>query len=147
MPVLPWNDPDKLAEYFSFESGGGEKEPLDAFIKRIIDQSIHIHHPHYIGHQVTSPLPVTVLAQFCTTLLNNGAAIYEMGPVNMAMERNVIKRFGALIGYTTRYDGIFTHGGTAGNLTAMLAARQAKTDYNIWEEGVTEKKTTWIYDI
>lgn len=136
MPVLPWNDPDKLARLFSFDSGGGEKEPFDSFIRRIINHSIHIHHPHYIGHQVTSPLPAAVLAQFCTTLLNNGAAIYEMGPVNMAMERNVIDRFGAMIGYPAGFDGIFTHGGTAGNLTAMLAARQAKTDYNIWEEGV-----------
>ena len=105
-------------------------------LRRIIDHSIHIHHPNYIGHQVTSPLPVAVLVQFCTTLLNNGAAIYEMGPVNMAMERNVIERFGSLIGFKPGCDGIFTHGGTAGNLTAMLAARQAKTDYNIWEEGV-----------
>ncbi|MBK7627993.1 MAG: aminotransferase class V-fold PLP-dependent enzyme [Bacteroidales bacterium] len=136
MPVLPWNEPDKLARLFSFDSGGGEKEPFDSFIRRIINHSIHIHHPHYIGHQVTSPLPAAVLAQFCTTLLNNGAAIYEMGPVNMAMERNVIDRFGAMIGYPAGFDGIFTHGGTAGNLTAMLAARQAKTDYNIWEEGV-----------
>ncbi len=138
MPVLPWNDPEKLTDMFAFGSGGGEKEPLDLFIKRIIDLSIHIHHPKYIGHQVTSPLPLTVLTQFCTTLLNNGAAIYEMGPVNMAMERNVIDRFGSLIGYNKGYDGIFTHGGTAGNLTAMLAARQSKTDYNIWEEGVKE---------
>ncbi len=141
MAVLPWNDPDHLAEAFSFSSAGGENEPLDAFIKRIIDNSIHIHHPRYIGHQVTSPLPATVLVQLCTTLLNNGAAIYEMGPVNMAMERNVVKRFGALICYNTMFDGIFTHGGTAGNLTAMLAARQAKTDYNIWEDGVKEKDT------
>jgi len=138
MPVLPWNDPDLLAEYFSFDSAGGEEESFDSFIKRIIDNSIHIHHPHYIGHQVTSPLPATVLVQFCTTLLNNGAAIYEMGPVNMAMERNVIKSFASLIGYSTGSDGIFTHGGTAGNLTAMLAARQVKTDYNIWEDGVRE---------
>jgi len=138
MPVLPWNDPDQLAETFSFDSGGGENEPVNTFIKRIIDYSIHIHHPHYIGHQVTSPLPAAVLVQFCTTLLNNGAAIYEMGPVNMAMEKNVIKRFGTLIGYPKGFDGIFTHGGTAGNLTAMLAARQAKTDYNIWEDGVRE---------
>ncbi len=136
MPVLPWNDPDKLSAMFSFESGGGENEPFDTYIKRIIDESIHIHHPSYIGHQVTSPLPVTVLVQFCTTLLNNGAAIYEMGPVNMAMEKNVVEKFGSLIGYPTGFDGIFTHGGTAGNLTAMLAARQAGTDYNIWEEGV-----------
>jgi L-2,4-diaminobutyrate decarboxylase len=138
MPVLPWNDPDQLTESFSFDSAGGEKETLDSFIRRIVDNSIHIHHPHYIGHQVTSPLPVAVLVQFCTTLLNNGAAIFEMGPVNMAMERNVIQRFGSLIGYSTGSDGIFTHGGTAGNLTAMLAARQVKTDYNIWEDGVRE---------
>jgi len=138
MPVLPWNDPDHLVEGFSFDSAGGENELFDDFIKRIIDNSIHIHHPHYIGHQVTSPLPAAVLVQFCTTLLNNGAAIYEMGPVNMAMERNVIKKFGSLIGYKTSFDGIFTHGGTAGNLTAMLAARQVKTDYNIWEDGVKE---------
>jgi L-2,4-diaminobutyrate decarboxylase len=139
MPVLPWSEPDLLAESFSFESGDGEKELLNTFIRRILDNSIHIHHPHYVGHQVTSPLPVTVLVQFCTTLLNNGAAIYEMGPVNMAMERNVIKKFGSLIGFRSSFDGIFTHGGTAGNLTAMLAARQTKTDYNIWDDGVREK--------
>jgi L-2,4-diaminobutyrate decarboxylase len=136
MAVLPWNEPDQLAEIFSFSSGGGAEEPLDSFMKRIIDCSIHIHHPNYIGHQVTSPLPAAVLVQFCTTLLNNGAAIYEMGPVNMAMERNVINRFGEFIGFNSGFDGIFTHGGTAGNLTAMLAARQAKTDYNIWDDGV-----------
>jgi L-2,4-diaminobutyrate decarboxylase len=61
LPVLPWNDPDQLAEYFSFDSAGGEKESMDSFIRRIIDKSIHIHHPRYIGHQVTSPLPAAVL--------------------------------------------------------------------------------------
>jgi L-2,4-diaminobutyrate decarboxylase len=61
MPVLPWNDPEYLTEYFSFDSAGGEKESMDSFIRRIIDKSIHIHHPRYIGHQVTSPLPAAVL--------------------------------------------------------------------------------------
>jgi L-2,4-diaminobutyrate decarboxylase len=139
MKVLPWQDPDELADQFSFDSCEGEKESFDSFFRRIIENSIHIHHPHYIGHQVTSPLPATALAQLCTSLLNNGAAIYEMGPVNMAMERNVINKIGSLIGYKSGYDGIFTHGGTAGNLTAMLAARQNITEYNIWEEGVREE--------
>ncbi len=140
MAVLPWNEPDDLSGVFSFTSGGGDKEPFDEFIRRIISMSNHLHHPHYIGHQVTSPLPLAALVQVCTSLLNNGAAIYEMGPVSMAMERNIIELFGSLIGYNTGYDGIFTHGGTAGNLTAMLAARQAKTDYNIWEEGIHDAK-------
>jgi L-2,4-diaminobutyrate decarboxylase len=136
--VLPWNEPDKLAEIFSFESGSGENESFNDFINRILIYTNHLHHPHYIGHQVTSPLPLTALAQLCTSLLNNGAAIYEMGPVAMAMEKNLVRYFASLIGYTDSCDGIFTHGGSAGNLTAMLAIRQNMSDYNIWEDGVKE---------
>jgi L-2,4-diaminobutyrate decarboxylase len=138
--VLPWNEPDKLAEIFSFDSGSGEDESLEKFIGRILKYTIHLHHPHYIGHQVTAPLPLTALVQLCTSLLNNGAAVYEMGPVAMAMERNLVKYFAALIGYTADCDGIFTHGGSAGNLTAMLAIRQNMSDYNIWEDGVKEDR-------
>jgi L-2,4-diaminobutyrate decarboxylase len=136
--VLPWNEPDKLAEIFSFDSGEGENESFESFTGRILKYTNHLHHPHYVGHQVTSPLPMAALVQFCTSLLNNGAAIYEMGPVAMAMEKNLVNYFGALIGYRPGFDGIFTHGGSAGNLTAMLAIRQNMCDYNIWEEGVKE---------
>ena len=140
MPVLPWNEPDKLAEIFRFDSGSGEAESFGDFISRILKYTNHLHHPRYIGHQVTSPLPLTALTQLCTSLLNNGAAIYEMGPVAMAMERNLVGYFASLIGYSHNCDGIFTHGGSAGNLTAMLAIRQNMSDYNIWEEGVKEKQ-------
>jgi L-2,4-diaminobutyrate decarboxylase len=138
--VLPWNEPDKLAEIFSFDSGSGENESFGDFTGRILKYTNHLHHPHYIGHQVTTPLPLTALAQLCTSLLNNGAAIYEMGPVAMAMEKNLVRYFAALIGYSDSCDGIFTHGGSAGNLTAMLAIRQNMSDYNIWEEGVKEHR-------
>jgi L-2,4-diaminobutyrate decarboxylase len=138
--VLPWNEPDKLAEIFSFSSGNGENESFSDFTERILTHTNHLHHPHYIGHQVTSPLPMTALMQLTTSLLNNGAAIYEMGPVAMAMERNLVRYFASLIGFTSDCDGIFTHGGSAGNLTAMLAIRQNMSEYNIWEEGVREKE-------
>jgi L-2,4-diaminobutyrate decarboxylase len=136
--VLPWHEPDKLAEIFSFDSGSGDNESFENYVGRILKYTNHLHHPHYVGHQVTAPLPVTALVQFCTSLLNNGAAIYEMGPVAMAMEKNLIRYFAAMIGYSASCDGIFTHGGSAGNLTAMLAIRQNMCDYNIWEEGVKE---------
>jgi L-2,4-diaminobutyrate decarboxylase len=80
----------------------------------------------------------------CTTLLNNGVAVYEMGPASMAAERNVIRYMASLIGFDSEADGIFTHGGSAGNLTGLLAARQAKSDYNIWEEGARDDKRIGI---
>ncbi|MFN8241682.1 MAG: aminotransferase class V-fold PLP-dependent enzyme [Bacteroidales bacterium] len=138
MPVLPWRDPDELTSVFARVNNEDGEEPFDVFTEKVIRMSNHLHHPRYIGHQVTTPLPLTSLVQLCTSLLNNGAAVYEMGPVAMAMERSLVKYFGELIGYEGNYDGIFTHGGSAGNLTAMLAARQSMSDYNIWEEGIRE---------
>ena len=43
MPVLPWNDPDQLAEYFSFDSGGGKKNRSTSFYNgSLTTQSIFI---------------------------------------------------------------------------------------------------------
>ena len=141
-PVLPRTDPDELADYYSEKLKSGNTESFTGYIRDVIDRSNHLHHPRYIGHQVTSPLPHVALAQLCTTLLNNGAAVYEMGPVAMAMERNIVRLFSGMIGYDDKADGIFTHGGSAGNLTAMLAIRQVKSQYNVWEEGVEKEMKT-----
>ena len=141
-PVLPRTDPDELANYYSEKLKSGNSESFTGYIRDVIDRSNHLHHPRYIGHQVTSPLPHVALAQLCTTLLNNGAAVYEMGPVAMAMERNIVRLFSGMIGYDDKADGIFTHGGSAGNLTAMLAIRQVKSQYNVWEEGVEKEMKT-----
>ncbi|MFO7620745.1 MAG: aminotransferase class I/II-fold pyridoxal phosphate-dependent enzyme [Bacteroidales bacterium] len=141
-PVLPWTDPDELAERYTESFRTGNEEPFIDYIKEALERSNHLHHPRYIGHQVTSPLPHVALAQLCTTLLNNGAAVYEMGPVAMAMEKNLIRLFSGMIGYDEKADGIFTHGGSAGNLTAMLAIRQVKSAHNVWEEGVMKELRT-----
>jgi L-2,4-diaminobutyrate decarboxylase len=141
-PVLPWKEPEELTEIYSEVFKRGATEPFTDFLKEAVNRSNHLHHPRYMGHQVTSPLPPVALAQLCTTLLNNGAAVYEMGPVAMAMEKNLVKYFSNLIGYSSESDGIFTHGGSAGNLTAMLAVRQVMSEYNVWEEGIRSDMRT-----
>ncbi|MEI7474008.1 MAG: hypothetical protein WCK67_04450 [bacterium] len=62
---------------------------LDKFTDEIITQSNHLHHPKYIGHQVSAPLPLASLFDMMSSLLNNGAAIYEMGPVSTIMEKEL----------------------------------------------------------
>lgn len=134
-PVIKWQNPEELLNEWRnyFED---DKFELDSFFKKVIDGGIHIHHPNYIGHQVTPSLPIAGLSDFLGTQINNAMAIYEMGPTPTVMEKIVIDWICNKVGYDKNGDGVITSGGSLGNLTALLAARQAKTNYNIWEEGV-----------
>ncbi len=144
MPVLRDIEPDDLVREFAFDNPANSDLPLGGFIRKVIESMNHMHHPRFVGHQNTPPLTAGIIAQMCTTLLNNGVAVYEMGPAAMAAERNVIRYMSRLIGFGSESDGIFTHGGSAGNLTGLLAARQAMNDYNIWEEGVRNDRPVGI---
>ncbi|AEI64415.1 pyridoxal phosphate-dependent decarboxylase family protein [Corallococcus macrosporus] len=134
-PVLPWAAPavnvDRFAAAFP-EAPTGDFADL---ITRVLSSSNHLHHPRYMGHQVTAPVPLAALCDAVSSLLNNGMAVYEMGPVSTAMERNVLRWMAARLGLPETTDGVLTSGGSAGNLTALLAARQAKAGYDAWNGG------------
>lgn len=135
--VLPGFSPEEMLDRWGGRFIGNEKGDWQEMLGQVLAQSNHLHHPGYIGHQVTAPLPLAALMDFVGVFLNNGSAIYEMGPVNVIMEKRVIEWMAGLIGYSEEADGIFTSGGTLGNLTALLAARQAKAGYNIWQRGIS----------
>jgi L-2,4-diaminobutyrate decarboxylase len=138
-PVLPpWTPAESLRRWPGDFGAEPAADPVE-LLARAIGDSNHLHHPRYIGHQCTSPLPWSALLDFAGALLNNGSAVYEMGPHSVAMERSTVGWFAGRIGYHPKTaDGFFTHGGSAGNLTALLAARQHATPYDVWEEGVKE---------
>jgi L-2,4-diaminobutyrate decarboxylase len=137
LPVLPWRDPEDMAGRWTheFPAGPGGRENLLTLFDRTLEESIHLHHPRYIGHQVSPPLPNAILADLVTSLLNNGNTIYEMSPATTAMERSVIFWMARQLGYSETSGGVMTSGGSLGNLTALLAARQARAGFNYLEEG------------
>lgn len=135
-PVLPWTEPAQALVHWpaDFTPGGGA-DPL-ALIQRVLAHSHHLQHPRYLGHQCAVPLPLAAVLGAVADLLNNPSAVYEMGPVSTAMEHSLIQWLAGRIGFNPGLaDGILTHGGSAGNLTALLAARQACTPYDVWEDG------------
>jgi L-2,4-diaminobutyrate decarboxylase len=135
-PVLPWQDPQEaLAAWPADFSAEGGADPL-ALVGAVLAQSHHLQHPRYMGHQCSVPLPVTAVLGMVADLLNNGTAIYEMGPVSTAMEQSLVQWLSGRVGFDpASAGGVLTHGGSAGNLTALLAARQACAPYDVWEQG------------
>lgn len=136
LPVLPRLSPDEAMAAFpgEFPAEAG-KTQLDELFARVIDASNHLHHRRFVGHQVTAPLPAAALADLVGALLNNGMAVFEMGPAATAMERRVLRFLADALGMPPAADGVLTSGGSLGNLTALLAARQARAGFDVWREG------------
>jgi len=131
--VLPWMEPDQRLS--KWQDDLNQEFEFDPFWKDTIDETIHIHHPRYMGHQVCASLPLNGLGEMLNGTLNNGSAIYEMGPVSTAMERIVIDWLSGAMGFGSEASGVLTSGGSLGNLTALLAARQHQSGYDHWTDG------------
>jgi L-2,4-diaminobutyrate decarboxylase len=134
-PVLPWVDPAEQLARFPDALPARPSTTLPELIDAVLAGSNHLHHPRYVGHQVTAPLPDAALLNLVTALLNNGTAVYEMGPISVPMERSALRWMARQAGLPGSADGVLTSGGSVGNLTALLAARQAGTGRDVWGRG------------
>lgn len=138
LPVLSVAEPEELLASLPADFGTEGDADLVETLMAAVAHSNHLHHPGYVGHQVASVLPSTALAELVGGLLNNGMAVYEMGQLQTVMERRVIEFMGRALGLPAGSDGVLTHGGSLGNLTALLAARQARAGHDVWSEGQRE---------
>lgn len=134
--VLPWVEPDaQLAAtpMFGEEPGSLVKEVAEDLIRR----GFHLHHPRTMGHQDGLPMPAAALAGLLTSLMNNDPSVYETGPAVVPIEFRVIRWMSDEIGLPQESGGVLTNGGSLGNLTALLAARQTQAGFDLWGRGQT----------
>lgn len=137
--VLPWADPEVLLDQWNTESPEYGQNDLAPFFAEVLRQSLNGHHSKDIGHQVTPTAPTAVLGELLGAYINNGSGVYEVSTVTTVLERKIIQRVTKAAGFGAGADGFLTSGGSLGNLTALLAARQAMTDYDAWGESSFNK--------
>lgn len=130
--TIHWNEPEEELQFWKeFLKSGNENDLFQEITKR----TTYVHHPNYIGHQVSPAAPITALTGMISSLLNNGMAVYEMGMAPSAIERVVTDIICEKIGFDTNSSGFLTSGGTLANLTALLSARKAMLTQDIWNNG------------
>ncbi len=158
--VLPWREPAEARDAWAADGlraleartnesdleEGARDSSLADDLARVVAASTALHHPRYLGHQVAPALPGAALAELVSALLNNGTGVYEMGPASVPIELSVIRWMCERAGYVAADGavtggGTLTSGGSLGNLTALLAMRQAKA--GVWERG-TERQLAVI---
>ncbi|HET7274228.1 MAG TPA: pyridoxal-dependent decarboxylase [Longimicrobiaceae bacterium] len=138
LPVSTPRSPAELAARFasSLPQGGEPAEEVwDDVWSEVAADSIHLAHPMYMGHQVAPPLPHAVLADAMASLLNQSMAVQEMSPAATFVEGEVIRWLIEVLGFPATADGTLVSGGSAANLTGLMAAREAAFP-GIWERGI-----------
>ncbi len=131
--VLDYQEPE---DHYNYWMNVGEIDSKQYF-EEVMRRSIQLHHPKFMGHQVTPPAPIAALAAMQGALLNSGGAVYEMAAASSALEKVVIDKLKPYFGFH-QGDGIITSGGTIANLTALICARNIKASENVWQDGQTE---------
>ncbi|MDO3640819.1 aminotransferase class I/II-fold pyridoxal phosphate-dependent enzyme [Mucilaginibacter sp. L3T2-6] len=130
--------PERQLDYWKDDFNKPFIESPDTLFKNVINNSVNLHNPGYLAHQVSVPLPLTVLTAAVMSYMNNGMAVYEMGMAGNAIEKIVISHLTSKFGLGDDASGIVTSGGTLGNLTALLAARASVS--NVWEDGANDSE-------
>ncbi len=124
VPCMPYEDADSLYDWWLPKLEAGYDD-IHVFWQDVLDHSISLHNPKYIGHQVNGPAVLGALGGLMSSYLNNGGAVYEMGMAMTIFERYLIDMVGSKAGYEKSCSGFLTSGGTLANLTAMIAARES----------------------
>ena len=129
---------DLLTRYpAQFPEEPATEDETRAFYTRVLADSTQLHSPRFLGHQVSAPLPEAVLLETLSAFLNNGSGVFEMGPASNAMERSVLRFMCQRLGLPAGSGGLLTSGGSLGNLSALLAMRQARAGSDAWTTGTS----------
>jgi L-2,4-diaminobutyrate decarboxylase len=126
-PVVDWHSAGEL------RAAVGIGAPGDAMprVRQLLDNAIQLHHPAYMGHQVCPPFPAAVIADLVISTLNQSTAVWEMSPIGTVIEQEVLRWLIGLAGYPAEALGTAVSGGSAANLTALLAARARRPERRV----------------
>jgi L-2,4-diaminobutyrate decarboxylase len=124
-PVVDWTrgaDLRELVKLGAAQAAEGVDRATE-LVELFAQKSIQLHHPSYMGHQVCPPLPIAAIADFAISVMNQSTAVWEMSPIGTTIEREIIRWLADRVNYPESASGTTVSGGSAANLTGLLAAR------------------------
>ncbi|MDP4245562.1 MAG: aminotransferase class V-fold PLP-dependent enzyme [Bacteroidota bacterium] len=129
-PVTADKSPAQLSEILGRNPLPEHGQPAIAIVDRAADLlcnfSLLNGHPRFLGYITSSAAPIGALADLLAAAVNPNVGAHILSPMATAIEKQVIKWLGELIGLPPCYDGILVSGGNMANFTAFFAAVHAK---------------------
>lgn len=122
--VCRWEEPEALSRILDLElkEAGEAQDKLLQRVKDVATYSVKTCHPHFFNQQFAGLDYHSLAGRFLSEALNTNLFTYEVAPVFVLMENEVLKALRQLVGWTEG-DGLFCPGGSTSNMFAMNLGR------------------------
>lgn len=111
----------------------------------LFEHSLLNGHPRFYGYITSSCAPIGMLAEFLAAAVNANVGAWKLSPMATEIEVQTIRWLAQFIGYPADCGGLLVSGGNMANLTCFLAARAAKTDWDVRTQGVAAGPLLRVY--
>ncbi len=118
------------------ESGTAAVQLLDEAADLMFSHSHLNGHPRFWGYISGCGTQAGALSDMLASAVNSNVGAFPLGPLAAEIERQTVRWIADLIGYSAGCGGIITSGGNVANFHGFLAARRAKADWAIREDGL-----------
>ncbi|KAM9672976.1 cysteine sulfinic acid decarboxylase isoform 2-T7 [Trichechus inunguis] len=122
--VCEWKEPEELKQLLDLElrSQGESQEQILERCRTVIHYSVKTCHPRFFNQLFSGLDPHSLAGRIITESLNTSQYTYEIAPVFVLMEEEVLRKLRALVGWSSG-DGVFCPGGSISNIYAVNLAR------------------------
>jgi len=118
------------------EHGTAAGDLLEETAHMLFDHSLHNGHPRFLGYITSSAAPLGALAELLAASVNSNLGKWDLSPLTSEIEAQTVRWIAELIGYPAGCGGIMSSGGNMANFLAFVAARKARADWPIREQGL-----------
>ncbi len=119
-------------------SGIGGEKAFELFRQVLVKATVPIDHPRHLAFVPASPTRAAILFDLVTSASSIHGAYWMEGAGGIFCENEAMKWLVSLTGMPEPAFGVFTSGGTAANLSAIVVAREKwrKNPRNIHQKGI-----------
>ena len=92
--------------------------------------------PRFFGYITAAPAPIGMLGDLLAAAVNPNVGAWTLSPAATEIESQTVRWIAELIGYPADCGGLLVSGGNMANFVGFLAARAAKSGWDVRERGV-----------
>jgi aromatic-L-amino-acid/L-tryptophan decarboxylase len=109
---------------------------LEQTAQRLFTHSLFNGHPRFFGYITSAPAPIGILGDFLAAAVNPNVGARTLSPAATEIEAQTVRWIAEFIGYPVDCGGLLVSGGNMANFVCFLAARKARADWDLREQGI-----------